>query len=330
MGSSTFRLATALRHGRTKIDDVYFEAPFKLMTPFTNGRHSDFIVMFASPGFLQGDEAHIDIDFGPGSDATITTQSYEKVLNTAEGSASRTIDLRAQGDAKAVFLPFPVIPFRNSTFTNVTTAHIAAESTFIYADVVTCGRVGMDERWAMRRFTNRLRVYVAEPAAVTHALRNQTEAERASAHRRGRPPKRTEPQLHEHLAFADRMLLEPDAFDYTNLGMWREFTHCGVVYVHLPELDTAVNDAESALDVDEVPADASASPDSIRARIESTRIAAEDDLISRIRSHADAVGFVGELGVSRVVNGLCVRLLTTRGDNAFDFIKDIADIVTGS
>ncbi|MCH3974674.1 MAG: urease accessory protein UreD [Bifidobacterium tibiigranuli] len=343
MDSSTFRLATALRHGRTKIDDVYFEAPFKLMTPFTNGRHSDFIVMFASPGFLQGDEAHIDIDFGPGSDATITTQSYEKVLNTAEGSASRTIDLRAQGDAKAVFLPFPVIPFRNSTFTNVTTAHIAAESTFIYADVVTCGRVGMDERWAMRRFTNRLRVYVAEPAAVEQALHNQTESERASTHRRGRPPKRTEPQLRERLAFADRMLLEPDAFDYTNLGMWREFTHCGVVYVHLPELDTAAaQDAamraaepNTAADyakpaADGVPANASASPEAIRARIESARIAAEDDLISRIRSHADAVGFVGELGVSRVINGLCVRLLTTRGDNAFDFIKDIADIVTGS
>lgn len=89
MGSSTFRLSTAFRHGRTKIDDIYFEAPFKLMTPFTNGRHSDFVVMLASPGFLRGDEAHIDIDFGPGTDSTIKTQSYEKVFDTADGSAEQ-------------------------------------------------------------------------------------------------------------------------------------------------------------------------------------------------------------------------------------------------
>ncbi|TPF85613.1 hypothetical protein BW13_09940 [Bifidobacterium sp. UTCIF-37] len=88
--------------------------------------------------------------------------------------------------------------------------------------------------------------------------------------------------------------------------MWREFTHCGVLYAHLPETD---------------------GEDGNRADDEATRIAAEDALIDRIRSHADAVGLTGELGVSRAVNGVCVRLLTTRGDDAFDFIKDVADLV---
>ncbi|RSX53652.1 urease accessory protein [Bifidobacterium goeldii] len=312
MPSSTFRLSTAFRHGRTKIDDVYFEAPFKLMTPFTNGKHSDFIVMLASPGFLKGDEAHIAIDFGPGTDSTIKTQSYEKVLNTGDGSASRTIDLTVQGDAKAVFLPFPVIPFQGSSFENHTSAHIAAESTFVYADVVTCGRVGMDERWAMRRFANRLRVVVDEPTAVAAAA--DSSAGDAASCRRGRPPK---VESHARLAFADRLLLEPASFDYTEMGMWRSFTHCGVLYAHLPEIDPAAADM-----------DADTSSAAVAARIEQARIAAEDALIDRIRSHADSVGFTGELGVSRAINGVCVRLLTTRGDDAFDFIKDVADMVT--
>ena len=322
MGSSTFRLSTAFRHGRTKIDDIYFEAPFKLMTPFTNGRHSDFVVMLASPGFLKDDEAHISIDFGPGTDSTIKTQSYEKVFDTGDGSAERTIDLTVHGDAKAVFLPFPVIPFKNSSFMNLTTAHVSAESAFVYADVVTCGRVGMDERWAMKRFTNRMRVYVAEPKAVTKAT--AAEFAQQHAHRRGRPSKEESAaaQPREHLAFADRMLLEPDAFDYTDLGMWREFTHCGVLYAHLPELDPDV--------VSQAPADGgfSVSPATIRERIESARIAAEDALIGRIHEHADAIGFTGELGVSRVVNGICLRVLTARGDDAFDLIRDVADFVT--
>ncbi|NMN01078.1 urease accessory protein [Bifidobacterium sp. DSM 109958] len=285
MASSTFRLTTAFRHGRTKIDDVYFEAPFKLMTPFANGRHSDFIVMLASPGFLKGDEAHIAIDFAPGTDSTIRTQSYEKVLDTADGAASRTIDLTARGDAKAVFLPFPVIPFRGSTFMNQTTARISAASTFVYGDVVTCGRVGMGERWAMRRFANRMRVFVDD-----------------------------------RLAFADRLLLEPDAFDYTELGMWREFTHCGVAYAHLPETDPA----DSA---DHADSTAPTDPAAREADRVAARIAAEDALIERIRDHARAIGFTGELGVSRAVSGVCVRLLTTRGDDAFDFIRDVADMV---
>ena len=324
MGSSTFRLSTAFRHGRTKIDDIYFEAPFKLMTPFTNGRHSDFVVMLASPGFLKGDEAHIEIAFGPGTDSTIKTQSYEKVFDTEDGSASRTIELDVRGDAKAVFLPFPVIPFRNSSFTNLTTAHITAESTFVYADVVTCGRVGMDERWAMRRFTNRMRVYVAEPQPVTEAA--AAEAARQHAHRRGRPSKAESAaaQPQERMAFADRMLLEPDAFDYTELGMWRDFTHCGVLYAHLPEADPAAGQADT--DADENGAGASAA--AIRERIETARIAAEDTLIDRIRSHADAIGFTGELGVSRVIDGICLRVLTSRGDDAFDLIKDVAGFVT--
>lgn len=65
----------------------------------------------------------------------------------------------------------------------------------------------------------------------------------------------------------------------------------------------------------------------VRARIEAARIKAENELIDHIRSHADAIGFPGELGVSRAVNGICLRVLTTRGDDAFDLIKDVSDFV---
>lgn len=65
----------------------------------------------------------------------------------------------------------------------------------------------------------------------------------------------------------------------------------------------------------------------VRARIEAARIKVENELIDHIRSHADAIGFPGELGVSRAVNGICLRVLTTRGNDAFDLIKDVSDFV---
>lgn len=116
--------------------------------------------------------------------------------------------------------------------------------------------------------------------------------------------------------------------DYTELGMWRNFTHCGV----LPEVDPLVSppaprDAAGATAEPATAADPDMSAEAVRTRIEAARIKAENELIDYIRSHADAIGFPGELGVSRAVNGICLRVLTTRGNGAFDLIKDVSDFV---
>lgn len=283
MPESTFQLSTAFRHGRTKVDDLYFEAPFKLMTPFYDGAHTDCMVMLASPGFLKGDVAHINCTFGPDTDTTIRTQSYEKVLDTSDGDAKRTVDLKVLGNAKTVFLPFPVIPFANSTFSNVTNAHISPQSTFVYADVVTCGRVGMGERWRMRQFRNTTHIYVDEP-------------NKECIHR-GRPRKDKDQPI-PHLVFADRLLLDPSRFTYTDMAMWREFTHCGMAYLHIPRQESR-----------------------------QAQISMEDELVERIRAKASDSGVRGEIGVSRQSEGVAVRLLTSRGDDAFNFINEITQLL---
>lgn len=283
---SEFRLTTALRHGSTKIDDIYFSAPFKLMHPFVNGRHAEYMISFVGPGFLDGDEATMDITFGAGTEATISTQSYEKVFDTKDGSAHRSINLTAQDDAKAVFLPFPVIPFRNSNFLNTVTAHVSLQSTFLYADVVTNGRAGMGEQWLMRRYDSRLRIYV-DHAPV-----------QSDKPHRGRPRKDAGEPI-PRLAFAERLLLNPSRFDYTGMSLWRNFTHCGMLYIHTPEPSSGD---------------------------ERARVAAEDETIDRIRAFAKQLDFPGEFGVTRATNGVVVRILATRGDDAFNFITDIAGL----
>lgn len=120
--------------------------------------------------------------------------------------------------------------------------------------------------------------------------------------------------------------------DYTELGMWRNFTHCDVLYAHVPEVDPltsppAPRDAAGPTAEPATAADPDMSAEAVRTRIEAARIKAENELIDYIRSHADAIGFPGELGVSRAVNGICLRVLTTRGDDAFDLIKDVSDFV---
>lgn len=93
--------------------------------------------------------------------------------------------------------------------------------------------------------------------------------------------------------------------------MWRNFTHCGVLYAHVPEVDPltsppAPRDAAGATAEPATAADPDMSAEAVRTRIEAARIKAENELIDYIRSHADAIGFPGELGVSRAVNGICL------------------------
>ena len=114
--------------------------------------------------------------------------------------------------------------------------------------------------------------------------------------------------------------------------MWRNFTHCGVLYAHVPEVDPLASppvprDAAGATAEPATAADPDMSAEAVHARIEAARIKAENELIDHIRSHADAIGFPGELGVSRTANGICLRMLTTRGNDAFDLIKDVSDFV---
>ena len=108
--------------------------------------------------------------------------------------------------------------------------------------------------------------------------------------------------------------------------MWRNFTHCGVLYAHVPEVDPLAS-PPAPRDAAGATAEPDMSAEAVRARIEAARIKAENELIDHIRSHADAIGFPGELGVSRAVNGICLRVLTTRGNDAFDLIKDVSDFV---
>lgn len=308
---SEFRLTTALRHERTKVDDLYFNAPFKLVHPFVDGRHTEFMLSFVGPGFLAGDEARMDCVFGPGTDSTISTQSYEKVLDTAGGSASRIINLTVQGIAKTVFLPLPVIPFQNSDFENAVTAHISPQSTFVYADVVANGRAGMGEQWKMQRYSSKLKVFVdgtsfSEPDETPHV--SATDAPSTARHRTC-PTDST-----SHLAFADHTLLEPGRFDYSHMAMWRDYTHNGLMYIHLPEPSCNGMEKNGATTL------------SLTER-NTARANQEDALIAKLRDLAKSMRLPGEFGTTRVMDGVVARLLTSRGSDALDFITAASRLV---
>lgn len=197
---SRLHLTTGFKGGRTVIEDMYFTPPYKIMSPFMNGAHMDVMLMSASAGLLGGDSFTCEFEFGEKSDVTILSQSYEKVFQAKNGITRKNVNINAASCANIKYRPFPVIPFAGCDFDGNNTVNLTENSRFVYCDVFSCGRVGMDEVFQMKRYRSRTRVYVEGM-----------------------------------LVFADNTLVLPDRFKYDKMGMWDGYTHSGLMYLYIPD-----------------------------------------------------------------------------------------------
>lgn len=195
---SRLYLETASAENGTYIKDVYFTSPYKIMSPFKEGRHMDVMQMSASAGLLDGDCFQGEFVFGANSDVTYLSQSYEKVFRTKNRQAVKKIDMQVDSGAKVKYLPYPVIPFGGSDFLSETTVHMKENITFLYGDIFTCGRTGMGEYFQMKRYESTTKIYIEN-----------------------------------RLVFADHTLIFPEKFHYNTLGMWNSYTHNGMLYIHV-------------------------------------------------------------------------------------------------
>ena len=185
--------------GVTRTAALSFTAPYSLMHPFVRPDFTEYMVMSSSAGLLAGDSTEFDFRFGAGTSTKITTQSYEKVLDTAKDSARKSIHIVMADGARASVLPLPTIPFAGSTCLASTDIELAPSSALLYAEVIACGRIARGERFAMHRLSSVLNVHVD-----------------------GKPVLR------------DALLLDPALFDHEGPAQWGTFTHCASAYIHVP------------------------------------------------------------------------------------------------
>ncbi|MBR1866374.1 MAG: urease accessory protein UreD [Lachnospiraceae bacterium] len=197
---SRLTLTTEYQFGRTVISDLYVTAPYKVMSPFTSGEHIDIIQMSASAGMLGGDEFNLQLQFNDRSDVTYLSQSYDKVFCSKGKSSRKYVRITVGSHAKVTYMPYPVIPFAGCDFVGTNEIHIDDSASFLYCDVFSCGRVGMNERFQMKRYQSKTQIYIGE-----------------------------------QLGFADHTLVDPERFHYQTMGMWGQYTHNGLLYLYVPE-----------------------------------------------------------------------------------------------
>ena len=195
---SRLELVCNYEYGKTNIKNIYFTPPYKIMHPFMDGEKMEVILMSSSAGLLAGDRFECAISVEENADVTFLSQSYEKILDTKDDRAVKYLKINVDKNASLKYLPFPAIPYANSDYEAVNEIHLSGSSRFVYSDVFSCGRVGMGERYALKRFKSRTKVYVDG-----------------------------------ELGFADHTLISPREINYESIGMWGDYTHNGMLYIYL-------------------------------------------------------------------------------------------------
>lgn len=145
-------IKTALREGKTVLEDCFFTAPFKVAKPFYSGDFAEIMIMQASAGILEGDSHEIKIEIGKGSKAVITGQSYTKLFKCKSFCSSQSVYINIEENAFLKYLPCPVIPFKDSDFRTLTKINLKKTSCLVLRDIFSCGRTGMGENFLFKKY----------------------------------------------------------------------------------------------------------------------------------------------------------------------------------
>lgn len=191
---SELRLLAREREGRTVVPELFCTQPFKVMHPFAvdaetlpglsraaadvasplfGCKPAQVMVMSVSAGIMAGDEQRIDVRVEPGAAMQAVTQAFEKIHRMGEGeSARRSTRIAVSSGAYLDYSPLPQVPFAGSSFASGTSIDLAdASSRLVYSEMLSCGRAARGERFAYRRYRNRVRIEVAgDPVFIDNTV----------------------------------------------------------------------------------------------------------------------------------------------------------------
>ncbi|MBA3460918.1 MAG: urease accessory protein UreD [Deltaproteobacteria bacterium] len=140
---------------RSEVHRARAAGPLRLLTPRAAGRAAWVVTSSLGGGLVHGDNVACEIAIHPGATCVITTQSSTKAYR---GTTSQQLRVRALGDATALIVPDPIVPYRDATFTQLTSIELDASASLALVDVVTAGRVAHGERWSATRFDSTLSI----------------------------------------------------------------------------------------------------------------------------------------------------------------------------
>jgi len=102
-------------------------------------------VISPSGGILQGDRYRTDVLLKNKAVAHITTQGATRIYSMNSNSASQMVNITVDENCYLEYIPDQIIPYKNSRYYQKVNLEVHDNSTLIYSEVLTPGRVAMGE-----------------------------------------------------------------------------------------------------------------------------------------------------------------------------------------
>ncbi|MFT3855337.1 MAG: urease accessory protein UreD [Ilumatobacteraceae bacterium] len=137
---------------RTQLVHHYQKAPLQIMRPlyFDDAwPQMPFTYLITTGGgVLHGDRLRMDLTFGPGTAAHVTTQAHTKLYRMDGGYATASAHLSVGAGAFVEYLPDPLIPYAAARFAQRTVVTLDPTATFVTGETIHAGRLSRGERHA--------------------------------------------------------------------------------------------------------------------------------------------------------------------------------------
>jgi urease accessory protein len=154
---SAVRASVMAVAGRSMPDRVFETGGLRIRFPRVGGP-VEGVLLNSAGGIAGGDTQDVTITVGADAQATITTQSAEKIYK-ADGVTSRIANrLEVGANATLRWLPQETILFDQAQLTRTLDADLQASATLTICESVVCGRIARGEQLITGRFHDRWRV----------------------------------------------------------------------------------------------------------------------------------------------------------------------------
>ena len=102
-------------------------------------------IISPSGGILQGDRYKIDVTLKNNAISHITTQGATRIYSMNSNFASQITNITVDDNCYLEYIPDQIIPYQNSRYYQKVNLNIHDEATMIYSEVLTPGRMAMNE-----------------------------------------------------------------------------------------------------------------------------------------------------------------------------------------
>ena len=203
-------------NGKTIVTKQFSQVPLQIQRALYPERSiSDMAYIYLispSGGILQGDRYRTDLELKNNAICHFTTQGATRVYSMNTNSASQIFNITLKDTSYLEFIPDQIIPFKNSRYYQKVNINIDKNSSLIYSEVLTPGRVAMKESFEYD-------IYYFK----THCLDQE-----------------------KKIIFWENTKIEPKKQKLSNFGIFGENTVLGTVYLltkkeKILELEIAIN-----------------------------------------------------------------------------------------